>query len=141
MKFDSLDKILDDITREKNKHLQSYVEKFSLGNGQFQILNEIAWNDGISQEAIAEIRKINKSAIAKSVKGLIEKGYVYRERNEKDKRAFCLHCTEKGKRIIPEIKHIIDKVDNKLLKDFTEEEINCFRKYCIRVKKNITENK
>ncbi|MCY1150995.1 MAG: MarR family transcriptional regulator [Sphaerochaetaceae bacterium] len=137
MKTYPIDQLIDDIYREKNKVLSLFLDKYSLGNGQFQILNEIAWHDGISQEGIASIRKTDKSAIAKSIKGLIDKGYIFKERNLEDKRAYCLHCTEKGRLMIPKIQNIVESVDKILLKDFSKEDASQIRSLCLKLKANI----
>ncbi len=139
MEFVALDKLIDDLYREKNKILSKKLEQYSLGNGQFQILNEIAWNDGISQEKISEIRMINKSATAKSVKRLIDKGYIFKERDEKDKRAYCLHCTEKGKQMIPKIRDIVNARESLLSKNIDEKEIKLFKALCQKMYGNLRE--
>lgn len=134
---ESLDKIIDDLSREKNKILSYYLDEYSLGSGQFQILNEIAWNEGISQKIIAQKRKIHKSAVGKSIERLIENGYIYKERKENDKRAFCLYCTEKGRQMIPVIKNIVTKVDRILTNGSTLDEIRIFKDLCLHMRKNI----
>ena len=89
-KTEPVDKLIDDLSKDKNRLLSHYLDKFSLGNGQYQILTHIAWDEGLSQELIAKKRNIDKSAIGKSIKRLIENGYVYKIRDENDKRAlFC----------------------------------------------------
>ena len=132
----SFDKTLDDVYRNKNRLLSHFLDKYSLGNGQFHILNMIAWDEGTSQEKISNKRDIDKSAIAKSVMKLIDNGYVYKVRDEKDKRAFCLFCTEKGKQVIPETRRILQQVDDILTSGSTEDELNVF----IRVTKRMNHN-
>lgn len=139
MEFIALDKLIDDLYREKNRILAGYLDEYSLGNGQFQILNEIAWEDGISQEKISLKRKINKSATAKSVTKLIEKGYVYRERDINDKRAYCLHCTEKGMQMIPKIRNIVDEMESILSKNIDNNELLLFKKLCSIMHNNLSD--
>lgn len=134
---ESLDKNIDEVSREKNKFLSYCLNEYSLGNGQFQILNEVAWNEGISQEGIARNRKTDKSAVAKSIKKLIENDYVYKVRDENDKRAFRLYCTEKGNGMIPIIEKIVGEVDSILTKGSTNEEIKLFWEMLLRMKGNI----
>lgn len=133
----SFDKALDDVYRNKNRLLSYFLDKHSLGNGQFQILNMIAWDEGTSQEKIANKRNIDKSAIAKSVKKLIDNGYVHKLRDEQDKRAFCLFCTEKGKQVIPEIRRILRQVDEILTNGSTPEELAAFIRVTTRMNHNI----
>jgi DNA-binding MarR family transcriptional regulator len=131
------DNLLDEIIRDKNKLLSFFLDKYSLGNGQFQILNIIGWDEGISQEGIASQRNLDKSTIAKSLKKLIENGYIYKVRDENDKRAFCLYCTDKGKEIIPETRNIIKHVDEILTKSSTPEELKVFVKVAKVMSQNI----
>lgn len=75
-----LDKIMNDTTRDINKFLSHHMDQYSLGNGQFGILYEVSKEEGIWQEAIAQRRNVGKSAVAKSIKRLIENGYLYRKK-------------------------------------------------------------
>ncbi|MDF7801108.1 MarR family transcriptional regulator [Pontiellaceae bacterium B1224] len=134
-----LDVMLDELVRDKNRLLARSLDVYSLGNGQFQILNEVVWNEGISQEGIVRIRKTDKSAVAKSVKRLIENGYIYKERDKNDGRAFCLYPTDKGRRMEPAIKELIQKMDRTLSRGLSAEEIALFKTICLRMNANIEE--
>ncbi|MCL9773755.1 MarR family winged helix-turn-helix transcriptional regulator [Vibrio methylphosphonaticus] len=133
----SFDKTLDDVYRNKNRLLSHFLDKYSLGNGQFHILNMIAWDEGTSQEQIASKRNIDKSAIAKSVKKLIDNGYVHKVRDEQDKRAFCLFCTEKGQQVIPEIRRVLHQVNEILTSGSTPEDLEAFLRVTDRMNHNI----
>lgn len=133
----SFDKTLDEVYRNKNRLLSHFLDRYSLGNGQFQILNMVGWEEGISQERIAYQRNIDKSAVAKSVKKLMDHGYLYKVRDEQDKRAFCLYCTEKGKQVIPETRKILQKVDEILTMNSTPEELEVFIRVTERMNQNI----
>ncbi len=133
-----LDLHLDDLIREKNRLLARELDAYSLGNGQFQILNEVGWHEGISQEEVARIRRIDKSAVARSVRRLIENGYIYKERDENDGRAFRLYLTERGRAMRPVIDGIIHRLDQTYAQGSTAEEIELFKKICRRMNANIT---
>lgn len=132
-----LDKIMNDTTRDINKFLSHHMDQYSLGNGQFGILYEVSKEEGIWQETIAQRRNVGKSAVAKSIKRLIENGYLFRKKDEIDKRAWCLYCTEKGRKMIPIIVNLIETVKKLLTKGSSEEEIKIFRKVNERMSKNI----
>ncbi|MDQ8209453.1 MarR family winged helix-turn-helix transcriptional regulator [Coraliomargarita sp. SDUM461003] len=132
-----LDLILDELIRDKNQLLSKSLDAHSLGNGQFHILNEVNWKEGISQEEIARIRKIDKSAVARSVKRLIENGYINKERDQQDGRAFRLYPTDKGRQMMPQIKRIVQELDQTLSQGSTPEEIELFKKICRRMNQNI----
>ncbi|CAM2906184.1 MarR family winged helix-turn-helix transcriptional regulator [Vibrio rarus] len=133
----SFDKMLDEVYRDKNRLLSHFLDKYSLGNGQFHILNMIAWDEGASQERIASQRNIDKSAIAKSVKKLIDNGYIHKVRDEQDKRAFRLYCTEKGKQVIPETRRTLQQLEQILTSGSTVEELDVFIRVIQRMNKNI----
>ncbi|MDQ8193674.1 MarR family winged helix-turn-helix transcriptional regulator [Coraliomargarita sp. SDUM461004] len=132
-----LDLILDELIRDKNQLLSKSLDAYSLGNGQFHILNEVNWNEGISQEEIARIRKIDKSAVARSVRRLIENGYICKDRDANDARAFRLYPTNKGRAMMPIIKGIIQELDQTFSQGSTPAEIALFKKMCQRMRSNI----
>jgi len=134
-----LDKIMNDTTRDINRFLSHHMDKYSLGNGQFGILYEVSKEEGTSQETIAKRRNVGKSAVAKSIKRLIENDYLYKKKDPIDKRAWRLYCTEKGKSMIPLIVNLLKLVKELLTKGSTEEEIEIFRKVNERMSKNIEE--
>ena len=70
------------------------IRKFHLSGGQSRYLARICDNPGISQEELAQYYQIDKGAIAKSVRRMGELGYVKREQNPEDRRAYCLFPTE-----------------------------------------------
>jgi DNA-binding MarR family transcriptional regulator len=132
-----LDLILDELHREKNRLLAKYLDPYSLGNGQFQILNEVVWHEGISQEGIAQKRNIGKSAVAKSVKRLIENGYIYKERNANDGRAFRLYPTDKGRQMEPTIHKLIEHIEKILCRGSAANKIKQFKATCLQMNANI----
>ncbi|MDC7222285.1 MAG: winged helix DNA-binding protein [Spirochaetales bacterium] len=132
----ALDKIIDDMTKEKNRLVAGFLDEYSLGNGQFQILNAVAWNEGISQEGVVQKLKIDKSACAKSVRRLIENDFIFKVRDEKDKRAYCLHCTDKGKEMIPIIRDIVEEVDQILTSGMDKREREQFSRLCALITEN-----
>ena len=94
--------------------------------GQFPFLMEIVDNDGISQEKLSSQLKISKSTTAVIVRQLLESGLITRKPDEKDRRNFHLHATEKARNLIPGIEKIIDLCHSTILQDLTDDEQNQF---------------
>lgn len=126
-----------DTGRNIKRFLSYHLDEYSLGDGQFGILYEIAGNEGISQEQISKNRNVDKATIAKAVKKLIDNDYIYRVKDKQDKRAYCLYCTEKGIKFIPEIKRIIILENATVTKGFTQEEVDLLSHLLERVTTNI----
>ncbi|WP_243683766.1 MarR family transcriptional regulator [Methanosarcina barkeri] len=55
--------------------------------------------DGLSQETIAKTLKVSKATSTRAIKNLEKEGYVYRQRDENDLRAYRVYLTEKGKEV------------------------------------------
>jgi DNA-binding MarR family transcriptional regulator len=102
------------------------LEAYRIGSGQVDFLMVLYRKDGISQDTIAKILKVSKATSTRAIKNLEKEGYVYREKDETDLRAYRVYLTERGK----EVRNVILEksvyfVDN-LLSDLTHEEKEVF---------------
>jgi len=68
----------------------------NLAKGQYLYLVRIYENPGIIQEKLASLLKVDRTTTAKSVKKLIETGYIKKVKQEENKKEFKLFCTQKG---------------------------------------------
>ncbi|NLD19437.1 MAG: MarR family transcriptional regulator [Clostridiales bacterium] len=112
------------------------MKEFGLSGQQMGYLRYIYENPGVSQEELAKKQFIDKGAVAKSIKDMIEKGYVTREQNPDDKRAYCLFPTEKAEKIGRAGEECTEKIEEMLMEGLTEEEIKTFK----TLLKKITDN-
>lgn len=104
------------IYRNTQMYLDRVLKKYDLTNGIFPYLFVLLRNEGINQNRISEEVGNDKAMSARTITKLIELGYVYKEQDKSDNRAYKLYLTEKGKDIIP----IINKEVQILLKLITE---------------------
>lgn len=103
------------------------LEAYKIGSGQFDFLMVLYRKDGISQETIAKTLKVSKATSTRAIKDLEKEGYVYRQRDENDLRAYRVYLTEKGTEVRNVIlEKLIFFVDT-LLSDFTPEEREILR--------------
>lgn len=63
----------------------------------FHIIEAIGTCEPKSMSAIARLMKVTTGTLTKAVDGLMEKGYVLRERSKQDKRVVRVYLTEKGR--------------------------------------------
>ncbi|MDN4076099.1 MarR family winged helix-turn-helix transcriptional regulator [Fictibacillus terranigra] len=77
---------------------------------------------------LAEAFCVNKSAITAIVTRLNEKGYIHRDRDEKDRRIVYLRLTEEGEKVFQWADEKVFEVVSPYLKIFSEEEIETFLK-------------
>ncbi|AKB51480.1 Transcriptional regulator, MarR family [Methanosarcina barkeri str. Wiesmoor] len=115
------------IYRSHLAYMVKELEAYRVGSGQFEFLMSLYYKDGVSQETLAKELKVSKATSARAIQNLEKEGYVYRERDENDLRAYRVYLTEKGK----EMRYIIFKkltaFTDILFSDFTFEEKEIFR--------------
>ena len=120
----SLGKIISIIYRHNQIYLAQRLRKYNIGAGQISILRTISRQQGVSQEDITQCLTIDKGAVAKSVKKLIETGYLKKEHNSDDKRVFNLYLTDNYLKIEDDIEQILCTLTEELTMDLNETENN-----------------
>jgi DNA-binding MarR family transcriptional regulator len=108
------------------RHLQIQInkefEQYRIGSGQIHVFMRLLNTDGVNQETIAKDLNLDKATVGRAVEVLINEGYVSREIDRTDHRAYNLHVTAKGRKIEPAIKKTLNKLTSTLLSDFNKAE-------------------
>lgn len=120
--------IMRHITSMKNSHISGH---------QMGYIVHIKKHPGTSQEDIVDFFKLNKGTVAKGIKKLLEDGYVVREQNETDRRAYRLYLTSRGESLFSESESSIHEFNEILTKGFSEEEKETFRQLLKRASSNV----
>lgn len=115
------------IYRSHLAYMAKELEAYRIGSGQFDFLMVLYHEDGISQEKLAKILKVSKATSARAIQNLEKEGYVYRQRDESDLRAYKVYLTEKGKEMRDIIFKKLTSFVDTLLSDFTFEEKKILR--------------
>lgn len=96
-------------TRELECHLgnmnQSDCCRCGISESQCFLLVEIGRRPGLSVKELAQILKLDKSGISRSVEDLVQKEYVERQPSKEDRRFVALTLTEKGQTRFEKIEH------------------------------------
>jgi len=119
---ESLGRWIWSIHRHINIYLDTKFEKYGIGSGQVVFLRALQKTDGVSQETLTKMFKVNKATTARAIDKLVKEGYVIRKKDPTDKRAYKIYLTDKGKKIEPEIKKILQQLTITLSSDFSEDE-------------------
>lgn len=116
-----LGKYIAFIYRDSQRYLDKELEKYRIGSSQFYILMPLFKADGVNQESISRSIKVDKASVTRSIKKLIDEGYVIRKNDEEDKRSYRVFLTEKARMIESEIFKIAMLWEEILLSGFDEE--------------------
>lgn len=115
------------------------MKEFDLTGQQMGYLRYINDNRGVSQEQLAKNLHIDKGAVAKAIKDMMDKGYIERKRNPHDKRAYCLFPAEKSIEICRRGSECSMEFEKKITRGLTEDEVETFSRLLGRVTDNIRE--
>lgn len=135
-KNEAIGKYISEIYRNSCRFFSKEFLKLNLGVGQYIFLIQLYKRDGINQEELSELLKIDKANTARAIKRLEEEGYVIRTRCKEDKRAYNVFLTDKALDIKEEFFGILQSWENNITQPLTEEEIIIVKK----ILKKITVN-
>lgn len=120
--------LIRSITANINDYIEKHVSQYGLKRGQFEYFLIISMRPGINQLELANMRKVGKASVTKSIKILENDGFIYRLADEKDKRNSLCYVTQKGETIVDEMMKIQTQIEDQVLSGFSHEDKNHFYK-------------
>lgn len=103
--------------------MQKAANDCGLYRGQPPILEYLKLHNGCSQKQMATALQISPASVAVSIRRMEKSGLLQRENSESDLRRNCVLLTEKGERVLSLAHTELNKLDDRLFSDFTDEEI------------------
>lgn len=119
-----LTKLINRLYRCTQSYANEVLAKYRLGSGTYPFLLTLATKEGINQNQISRELNIDKAMSARAIKKLIQIGYIKKEGDKDDIRAFKLFLTDKARAVIPEVKEELRKWNETITKDLSEAEKN-----------------
>jgi DNA-binding MarR family transcriptional regulator len=119
-KKESVGKAISYLYRYEQIYTGKKIEPYGIGSGQFPFLMRLYHEDGINQESLSDYLKIDKGTTARAIQKLVDEGYVFRQRDEKDRRSYRVFLTEKGKKLEPDMKKIASEWGDILFSGFDD---------------------
>lgn len=93
-------KLFREYTRELERNLENMNSsdccQCSVTTSQCFLVVEIGRKPGICVKELAQVLKLDKSAVSRAVEELVQKGFVIREQSKTDRRSVVLTLTEEG---------------------------------------------
>jgi DNA-binding MarR family transcriptional regulator len=117
-----LSKFTGGIYRCTQSYANEMLKQFGVTCGSYPYLLTLYNNDGINQNKISRELDIDKAMSAREIKKLIRLGYVRKEMDQEDARAYKLYLTESGRSLIPEICLAMDRWNDTITKGLDDEE-------------------
>ncbi|MDB6104151.1 MAG: MarR family transcriptional regulator [Gammaproteobacteria bacterium] len=92
------------IARQLRVAFDQSVEQSGLTRAKWTLIAAVARNPGATQRTIAEALEVREITAGRLVDRLCDEGYLRRDENPSDRRAYCLYLT-------PAAQPVLDKLD------------------------------
>ena len=99
---------------------------------QIALLVALAKNSGASQRELVELTGIDKSTMKEMVGRLVGKGWISRERDRSDSRAWSMRITPQGLALLAERLPLVEEAQRRILAPLSEPEKAMFI-HCLRI--------
>lgn len=122
--------------RYRRSFLLKKLENYGALGRAFLLVLIVHHNDGINQEKISDLLKTDKASIARAIKNLKKEGYVIRESDTVDKRAYKVYLTPKAEALVPEIQNAIDEWEHLVVTGVPKEAYQIIEQYMEQMAEN-----
>lgn len=118
--------LLWQLTNQWQRQQRQALAKLGLTHPQFVVLAGVLWlsslpDNTVTQKQVSDLSKIDKMSMSDLVATLLQKKLLKRTSHNKDKRAYSLILTEKGRRIVLKAVPVVEEIDAEF---FTQETPN-----------------
>jgi DNA-binding MarR family transcriptional regulator len=104
-------------------YISRELEQYSIGQGQAPFLIALYHKDGICQDELAQLLKIDKGATARAISKLEQAGYVRRETSREDLRLNRIFLTAKALEFKPKLSAVLQRWSDIISTGLTGEEM------------------
>lgn len=118
----SLGWMIQRIAGQLDRQMAAALAPLDLTQVQFAVLMTVLEHDGLSQTAIGAFFGQPPYAISRALDQLVQLGLVTRRPDPASRRSVCVHATQEGRALAPELARIVAHVNDTLTKDLTAQE-------------------
>lgn len=122
--YDTAGRQISILYRQFQSFINCELKGTGINSSQYVFLLNIYKKEGVSQEELSTLLSIDKSATKRAIDNLEEGGFIRRERNEEDKRAYKIYLTEKAFQVKPKIYAALAKWNEIITKGLETDEVN-----------------
>lgn len=119
-------KILVSLLRTARSYGRLKSKSFNLNNSETLICTYLYTHESVTQEAIARAQLMDKTTVAKSLRQLENRGYIYKHTNPENRRENMIFLAEQGKADVRQICEEHKNWFNKVCEGIEEEQLTVF---------------
>lgn len=118
----SIGKLITYLARCIQQELKDVLKPFDIRVGEEPYYIALTKKDGLTQEELTKIVKVDRAATARMVKSLEQKGYISREIDAEDRRNKKIYLTEKGRLKYEPLSKALQNFNTALTKEWTDDQ-------------------
>lgn len=122
--------------RHLRDHVDSILSDFNISTTEWIILGHLNSHDNQRLSELASILQVEQSRITVLVDKLVEKNYVIRSRDKKDRRSISISLTKRGKNTIPSIEKELKEHIYELLEGLSQQDLEAYFRVLNQIVKN-----
>ncbi len=122
----SMGRNLSFIYRSYHKYMNKVLKDLNVCAGEFPILLALSKREGLGQNELSRVVRMNKSLVSRHMQTLSSKGFINIEQKKESNNKNILSLSSDGKKLIPKIITAKNNWEEEVLKDFTTKEKECF---------------
>jgi DNA-binding MarR family transcriptional regulator len=103
-----------------------YSDHFGLNTHEWRVLAAVSVWGPIEAVQVSRWATVDKAAVSRAVRGLLNKGLLERSLHERDGRKITLELTASGRRTVKAVVHRIGVIQDRLFKDFDRQTVRAF---------------
>jgi len=108
------------------RQIKKALERYNISHAQFVIMATLMWFEAhhynTTQILIVNWSKLDKMTVSKSLKKLVQMGFVNRMEHETDTRAKSVSLTDKGKDMVCTLVPIVEGIDSNFFNEASDQE-------------------
>ena len=135
-------KTLNNISRCQSMYRKKTIAAENLCPNHYAFVLSVCHQPGRSQDELARVLCLDKSTVARALAHLEKHGYITRIPNEKDRRQYLVHPTEKMLDLYPKVQIANREWNTRLTENVSPEELEVFYRVLSKMEqsaKRITE--
>lgn len=118
----TLDKEFRNLRKKHHSIVQTYLNELGLYMGQPRVLFYLEEHPKISQRELSEMLDISKEATSVSTRRLEKGGFIERHECLNDRRINLLNLSDKGFKVVKDLRENFDKINNLMFVDLDKNE-------------------
>jgi len=117
-------KCISVLYRQFQAYINNNTKDLGIGASEYIFLMEMYENNNMSQEELSRSLIVDKAATARAIKSLEEKEYIFRIKDENDKRTNRIKLTKKGIQVQERLTNLLEQWNSYITNDIDTETLN-----------------